>query len=74
MKNRYEISLNFSAGVVINTESNITKKMIDDNMHWIDEIRQYIIDKTGLRTSGSIEIKLLGDDDEIPDDMEEIDL
>ena len=74
MKNRYEISLNFSASVVVNTESNITEKMIDDNMHWVSEIRQHIIDKTGLRTSGSIEIKLLEDDDEIPDDMDEIDL
>ena len=74
MKNRYKIILKFSAGIVVNTDTNLTEKMIDDNMHWVNEIRQYIIDRTGLKTSGAIKVKLLADDAEIPDDIDEIDL
>jgi hypothetical protein len=43
-------------------------------MDFVKEIRQYIIDKTGLRTSGSIKVSVLADDDEIDEDTEEIEI
>ena len=74
MKNRYQISLNFTADIVVNTDSDITEEMIDNNMDFVKEIRQYIIDKTGFRTSGSIKVSVLADDDEIDEDTEEIEI
>ena len=74
MKNRYQISLNFTADIVVNTDTDITEEMIDNNMDFVKEIRQYIIDKTGLRTSGSVTVSVLADDDEIDEDTEEIEI